>query len=142
MTYRELLEAWAGECDVTYKALVGPGRSKEIVRARHVAAHILHVHVGLSLVETGSELGGRDHSTVINGLRRARELLEDDELRRRVHRFVEEALRIELVSKKPLPPGGTPLERAEGLGHVPLMDGFETTREALDRLWRNGSSPD
>ncbi len=48
--------------------LVGSSRKKEVVRARHVAMYLLHEELGMKHTEIGRQLGGRDHSTVINAV--------------------------------------------------------------------------
>ena len=48
-----------------------------LARARQAVMVVLH-DAGLSLTRIGSVLGGRDHSTVIHGLKRAAKLLPND----------------------------------------------------------------
>ncbi len=48
-------------------ALTGSGRDKKTALARHVAMYLLREDALLSVTEIGRLLGGRDHSTVING---------------------------------------------------------------------------
>jgi len=48
------------------KAISGPSRVANIVHARHLAMY-LGRELGLSLVQIGSHLGGRDHTTVMHG---------------------------------------------------------------------------
>jgi len=48
------------------KAIAGPSRVANVVRARHLAM-FLGRELGLSLVQIGSHLGGRDHTTVMHG---------------------------------------------------------------------------
>jgi chromosomal replication initiator protein len=48
------------------KAITGPSRVANVVRARHLAM-FLGRELGLSLVLIGSHLGGRDHTTVMHG---------------------------------------------------------------------------
>jgi len=45
-----------------------PKRSAYLVRARQIAMYLLKKELGLSLVEIGNILGGRDHTTVMHGL--------------------------------------------------------------------------
>lgn len=49
-------------------ALRGPKRDASLVKARQVTMYLLRKEVGLSLVEVGNALGGRDHTTVMHGV--------------------------------------------------------------------------
>jgi len=59
--------------------LIGPSRAAGPVRARHVAILLTRELTALSLPEIGQRFGGRDHSTVLNSLRRAEAAIEDDD---------------------------------------------------------------
>jgi chromosomal replication initiator protein len=59
--------------------LIGPSRAAGPVRARHVAILLTREHTALSLPEIGQRFGGRDHSTVLNSLRRAEAAIGDDD---------------------------------------------------------------
>ncbi len=78
-------------------ALVGAGRSASIAQARHVAVYLTRELSDLSLPEIGRSFGGRDHSTILNSIRRIEGLVERDPvLAGRV-----EALRHDLHSSEP-----------------------------------------
>lgn len=49
--------------------IVGPSRDTLVVVARHHAMWLMRSHTGFSLPKIGTLLGGRDHSTVISGIR-------------------------------------------------------------------------
>ncbi len=59
-------------------ALEGPRRDREASTARQVAMHLLHTLLGLSAEEIGEQLGGRERTTILYGLRRTTERLQDD----------------------------------------------------------------
>lgn len=46
----------------------GPKRDAPIVRARQIAMYLLKNELGLTLVEIGNVLGGRDHTTIMYGV--------------------------------------------------------------------------
>lgn len=48
--------------------LKGPKRDASLVKARQIAMYILQKELGLTLVEVGNILGGRDHTTVMHGV--------------------------------------------------------------------------
>ncbi len=58
------------------ETLRGPGRTQDVVRARQLAMLIAAALTGAGLARIGAALGGHDHTTVLHGLRRARERLE------------------------------------------------------------------
>ena len=66
-------------------ALCGQGRSKELVRPRHVAMFLAREEAGASLPQIGVAMGGRDHTTILYGSNKISEEIEkDDGLRRDV----------------------------------------------------------
>jgi chromosomal replication initiator protein len=70
---------------VTIADITGPRRTAGALQARQVAIYLTREMTDLSLPAIGSLYGGRDHSTVLNAIRRARERLETDpELAERV----------------------------------------------------------
>lgn len=55
--------------------LKGPKRDASLVRARQVAMYLLKHELGLTFVEVGNILGGRDHTTVMHGVEKMEGLL-------------------------------------------------------------------
>lgn len=55
--------------------LKGPKREASLVKARQITMFLLKKRLGLSLVEIGNILGGRDHTTVMHGLEKIEALL-------------------------------------------------------------------
>jgi chromosomal replication initiator protein len=60
------------------RVVQGRGRSRNIVVPRQVAMYLLREEVGCSLVEIGSMLGGRDHTTVMYGCEKMGEEINND----------------------------------------------------------------
>ena len=48
--------------------LKGPRRTSSLARARQICMYILQKELGMTLVEIGNVLGGRDHTTVMHGV--------------------------------------------------------------------------
>jgi chromosomal replication initiator protein len=70
---------------VTRADLTSPRRTARVALARHVTMWLCRRHTEVSLDGIGAELGGRDHSTVVHGLRTIeRRLAADAELREQV----------------------------------------------------------
>jgi chromosomal replication initiator protein len=90
----EIQERVAGEFGISRAELIGSSRAAGPLRARQVAILLTREQTGLSLPQIGRLYGGRDHSTVLNSLRRIeagigedRELAEKvDRLRSEIHR--------------------------------------------------------
>jgi len=59
--------------------LIGSSRAATPLRARQVAIYLTRELTDLSLPQIGRLYGGRDHSTVLNSLRRIEAGLDEDE---------------------------------------------------------------
>lgn len=57
--------------------LKGPKRDAALVRARQVTMFLLKHELGMTLVEIGNVLGGRDHTTVMYGVEKMEKLVEN-----------------------------------------------------------------
>jgi chromosomal replication initiator protein len=98
-TVEEIQQRVATAFSISRAELVGTSRAARPLRARQIAILLTREATDLSLPQIGRLYGGRDHSTILNSLRRAETLLRDDpdlarqigELRSSIHRPVEEA---------------------------------------------------
>lgn len=79
LTPERVLQAVCSHFRVSLAELVGPGRRREVVVPRQVAMYLLRDELGLSLVEIGQRLGGRDHTTVLHGVEKIEQQLTQDE---------------------------------------------------------------
>jgi chromosomal replication initiator protein len=78
---------------INVKDLKSPSRARPYVTARQLAMYLIHKNLGKSLVEIGRAFGNRDHTTVLNALRRIEDQLSTDpeikrdlgELQTRIH---------------------------------------------------------
>ncbi len=73
-----VLEAVAQYFDLAAEALSGKSRAKEIAEARHIAMYLLREDAHQRVTEIARLLGGRDHSTIIYGLRKIDHMLTTD----------------------------------------------------------------
>ncbi|MCJ7510284.1 MAG: chromosomal replication initiator protein DnaA [Dehalococcoidia bacterium] len=73
-----VLEAVSQYFDLPIQTLTGKSRAKEIAEARHIAMYLLREDAHLRVTEIARLLGGRDHSTVIYGLRKMDHALTTD----------------------------------------------------------------
>lgn len=88
----ELLEIVARFYNLTVEELKGPARSRRIVLPRQIAMYLLREEAGLSFPQIGSELGGRDHSTVMHGHEKIAARIARDEAFRREMLQIKEKL--------------------------------------------------
>ena len=57
--------------------LKGPRRDASLVRARQVCMYLLKGELGMTYVEIGNLLGGRDHTTIMHGVEKMESLVEN-----------------------------------------------------------------
>lgn len=87
----QLVQAVAQAFNVSVERLLSRNRAQEVALPRQVAMYLLREESKLSLPQIGEILGGRDHTTVMYGCEKIRELLEHDEgLRRQVAQLREQ----------------------------------------------------
>lgn len=73
----EIIKNVCGFYNIKPTQIKSPNRSAFLVRARQITMFILKKELGLSLVEIGNVLGGRDHTTVMHGLKKIESLLNN-----------------------------------------------------------------
>jgi chromosomal replication initiator protein len=78
VSLRSIGLATARYFDLTLDDLKGASRERPVVAARCVAMWLARRLSGKSLQQIGKYFGGRDHSTVLHGCRRAEELVQED----------------------------------------------------------------
>ncbi len=93
ITMDEIQKLTAEHYKVRVPDLKSKTRTKPLVTARHVAMYLVKKHLDKSLVDIGRAFGGKDHTSVMNALRRIESALSSDseikrdieELEGRVH---------------------------------------------------------
>lgn len=78
VTNESIMEAVSQYYSLDGKILRGRQRSRNIVVPRQVAMYLMREETESSLVEIGSVLGGRDHTTVLHGCEKIAEELNND----------------------------------------------------------------
>lgn len=73
-----ILDTVAEYFNVTKKLLLSPNRTKKVAFARQIAMFLSREHTNMSLAQIGSEIGGRDHSTVIYACEKIRKDSTED----------------------------------------------------------------
>ena len=59
--------------------LKGPKRDASLVKARQICMYILYTDLGLTFVDIGNLLGGRDHTTIMHGVDKVGKLVDKKE---------------------------------------------------------------
>jgi chromosomal replication initiator protein len=93
ITVDEIQKMCADHYKVRIPDLKSRTRTKPLVVARQVAMYLIKKHLDKSLVDIGRSFGGKDHTTVMNALRRVESALSKnldlkrdvEELENRIH---------------------------------------------------------
>jgi hypothetical protein len=86
-----VFRAVARHHDVPVETLLGPARQRTVAAARSLAMYLARMLTGLSFHDIGSACGGRDHTTVLHGVRMcSSRLARDPALAADVERLVVE----------------------------------------------------
>lgn len=75
----EVVEKVASYYNLKLSQLKGNKRDRILALPRQILYYILKVEIGIPLVEIGNMLGGRDHTTILHGVRKISELVSTDE---------------------------------------------------------------
>ena len=75
---RDIAIAAAKHFGLSLSDLRSASRRRTVVDARNITAHLARTHLGQSLQQIGQYLGGRDHTTILHGIRKVDEQLERD----------------------------------------------------------------
>ncbi|HYM65194.1 MAG TPA: helix-turn-helix domain-containing protein [Candidatus Sulfotelmatobacter sp.] len=93
--------------DVPVEEIVGHSRIKEVMRPKFAASYLFHTLGDLGPSEIARMFGGKDHTTILNHISRARDLMGKDELFLESISDAENSLR-QIVSSQPQnSPNGT-----------------------------------
>ena len=72
---QDVIKTVSNHYRVKQSAIKGKRRSKELVKARHIAMYLLRTELQIPLEEIGQWFAGRDHSSVIHAVRKIEEAL-------------------------------------------------------------------
>ena len=78
VTVEEIQRKVAEHYNVRLSDLIGPKRVRTLARPRQIAMYLSKQLTSRSLPEIGRRFGGRDHTTIMHGIRKIEELKEDD----------------------------------------------------------------
>jgi chromosomal replication initiator protein len=72
-----IMEQTADYFSLSTGDLVSKSRSRPLTQARHIAMYLMRECTGLSLVKIGEIFGGRDHTTVLHGIKKVEEEMRE-----------------------------------------------------------------
>ena len=64
---------------LTPSQLVGKTRTGQIALARHIAMYLIRINIDVPLTKIGTSFGGRDHTTVMNGILKVENMLRTND---------------------------------------------------------------
>lgn len=73
---QEIIKVVAKHYGVSMMDLLSARRTKDVVRVRHIAMYLAKNLTLRSLPEIGRQMGGRDHTTILHGVRKVTNRLE------------------------------------------------------------------
>jgi hypothetical protein len=76
ITVRRVLEVTAGHFRTTVDALLSERRTQSLSRPRQIAMFVARKVTGRSLPFIGLRMGGRDHTTILHGMRAVQSLID------------------------------------------------------------------
>ncbi len=79
ITPQLIIEIVAEHFNISTDQMISKGRSNEIARPRQIAMYLCKNMTSTNLVTIGTLLGGRDHSTVVHGVRKISDEYEHNE---------------------------------------------------------------
>ncbi len=96
-----ILQTVATYFGLAVEDLLGPSRKKPIALARQIAMYLLCSDTDLSLEQVGAFMGKRDHTTVLHGRDKVRNLMETDPTIRLHVQTVRERMRLPTAARQP-----------------------------------------
>ena len=79
LSEQKIINVVADYYNLTPSILAGKTRTGQIALARHVAMYLIRINVDIPLTKIGKMFGGRDHTTVMNGILKVENMLKTDE---------------------------------------------------------------
>lgn len=76
--WRDIVDKVASRFNLKAEEIINSGRRPDLVLARQVAMYVCRRKLGFSFPELGRIFGGKDHSTVMHGIRKVQSLADAD----------------------------------------------------------------
>lgn len=75
---KDILQKTADYFNISYDEITGTRRSKEIVLPRQIAMYFMRTELHLSFPIIAARLGGRDHTTIMHGVKKLEKIIPSD----------------------------------------------------------------
>ena len=79
LSEQKIINIVADYYNLTSSQLTGKTRTGQIALARHIAMYLIRINIDVPLTKVGTTFGGRDHTTVMNGISKVESMLKTDE---------------------------------------------------------------
>ena len=79
VTAQVIIEVVSEHCGINMEDMISKKRTSEIARARHIAMYLCKEMTDSSLSVIGGLLGGRDHTTIMHGIKKISDEYDDNE---------------------------------------------------------------
>ena len=79
LSEQKIINVVADYYNLAPNQLVGKVRTGQLALARHVAMYLIRINIDVPLNKIGNMFGGRDHTTVMNGISKVESMLKTDE---------------------------------------------------------------
>lgn len=89
----DVINAVCNYFDLKSTQLKGTKRTASLVRARHICMYLLKTELNLTYSDIGNILGGRDHTTVMHGVEKIREMSVNPELKNEEISYISKSLK-------------------------------------------------
>ena len=91
VTVKQIIKYVCKKLDVSERIVRGKSRVKNVAIARQIIMFISRELTELPLAQIGSQIGGRDHSTIIHGCKSIEKIIKDDiSLNKNINTFIDE----------------------------------------------------
>lgn len=91
--YQKVIQGVHSYFNVNQEDLMGPRRQKELVLPRQIAMYVMYEECHMPMEKIGQILGNRDHTTVLHGIEKIKEVLtRDREIQRVIIEFKQHIL--------------------------------------------------
>ncbi len=79
LSEQKIINVVADYYNLAPSQLIGKVRTGQIALARHIAMYLIRINIDIPLTKVGNTFGGRDHTTVMNGIAKVESMLKTDE---------------------------------------------------------------
>lgn len=79
LTEQKIINLVASYYNLSTSQLIGKTRTGQIALARHIGMYLIRINIDIPLTKIGQTFGGRDHTTVMNGISKVETMLKTND---------------------------------------------------------------